>query len=362
MARIKLNRKADGPSRRPRPSHRPILETLDARQLPSGTGLVSGVVAPVVGSFHHPGHHAKVAVPESVDSSAGPARVISGITYAPTGSTPAKLDLYLPAGAAPQGGWPIVLAFPGGGWRWASRQQYGREVAALTSYGFAVAGVDVAYASNNPGGSIGWPGNLQDAEYAVRWVDAHAANLHLNPARIVAMGDSAGANIALLLGTYPDVKVASDSAPPASSSPASHVAAVVDFYGPTDMTALYNASRPDALPYIVSDLGGSPTQYPGRYQAASPLTYVNSGTPPILIVQGLKDHTVPASQSLALDAALTKAGVSHELVTIPWAEHGFGLNLVGYDLTRTVATFLDAALGITTPVTPGSSTRTASAP
>jgi acetyl esterase/lipase len=341
-----FNRQADGPSRRPRRSHRPVLEMLDARKLLSGNGLLTGVAPPVDGVVHHQDHQSKPDGADSAPSSAaGPDRVISNIAYTHTGSTLEKLDLYLPAGTPPPGGWPIILAFPGGGWRWASRQQYGQEVSVLTSYGFAVAGVDVAYASDNVGGTPGWPANLQDAEDAVRWVDSHAAVLHLNSAKIVAMGDSAGANIALLLGTYPDVSVADNSPPPATGAPASHVAAVVDFYGPTDLTSLYNESRPNALPYLETDLGGTPTQVPGRYEASSPLTYVNKSDPPMLIVQGLEDHTVLPSQSLELDAALTKAGVSHELVTIPWAEHGFGLNLVGYDLTGTVATFLDAALG-----------------
>jgi acetyl esterase/lipase len=343
---MKPNRQDDGPPGRPRRSHRPVLEQLDARKLPSGFGLPSGVTPSVGSVVHHPDHH--VAEPPS-GSTAGTGRVISDIAYTHTGSTLEKLDLYLPAGNAPKGGWPIILAFPGGGWRWANRQQYGHEVAALTSYGFAVAGVDVAYASNNLGGKIGWPANLQDAENAVRWVDEHAAALHLNSSKIVAMGESAGANIALLLGTYPDLSVANDSAPPATGAPASHVAAVVDFYGPADMTMLYNESRTNALPYIQSDLGGTPAQFPGRYEAASPLTYINPADPPMLIIQGLKDHTVPAEQSLALDAALTKAGVSHELVTIPWAEHGFGMNLVGYNLTGTVASFLDASLGVSAP-------------
>jgi acetyl esterase/lipase len=274
--------------------------------------------------------------------------MISGITYTTPGMAPEQLDLYLPAGTPPPGGWPIILAFPGGGWRWASRKQYGEEVAVLTKAGFAVAGVDYAYAGSTPNGSHTWPGPLEDAQQAVRWAREHASQFHLNPDQVVAMGDSAGANLALLLATYPSGPVQVDSppsGPTADANPVSDkVQAVVDFYGPTDLAALYNESRPQVLPYFDTYLGGTPAQYPGRYAAASPLTYVNSSTPPVLIVQGMADPTNVPSQSLNLDAALTKAGVPHQLITVSWATHGFGLDLVGFNFTGDVANFLDAAL------------------
>ncbi len=286
--------------------------------------------------------------PAATPGSVGGGRVISGITYTAPGMAPEHLDLYLPSGTPPAGGWPVILAFPGGGWRWASRQQYGEEVAVLTKAGFAVAGVDYAYAGSNPNGSHTWPVPLEDAQQAVRWTREHASALHLDPDEIVAMGDSAGAHLALLLATYPEGPVLTDS-PPSGPTPdtgqvSDAVEAVVDFYGPTDLTALYNQSRPAVLPYFDTFLGGSPDQFPGRYAAASPITYINSSTPPVLIVQGMADDTNLPSQSLALDSALTKAGVPHQLITISWATHGFGLTLPGFNLTGDVANFLDAAL------------------
>jgi acetyl esterase/lipase len=274
--------------------------------------------------------------------------VISNLTYTAPRMAPEHLDLYLPAGTPPAGGWPVILAFPGGGWRWASRQQYGEQVAVLTKAGFAVAGVDYAYAGSTPNGTHNWPVPLEDAQQAVRWTREHAGAFHLNPNEIVAMGDSAGANLALLLGTYPAGPVQTDSppsGPTADTSPVSDkVQAIVDFYGPTDLTALYNESRTAVLPYFDTYLGGNPAQYPGRYAAASPMTYLNSNTPPVLIVQGLADDTNLPSQSTSLDAALTRAGVPHQLITVSWATHGFGLDLVGFNFTSDVANFLHAAL------------------
>ena len=120
---------------------------------------------------------------------------------------------------------------------------------------------------------------------------------------------------------------------------------MVDFYGPTDLTQLYRETNASNIPFLNTFLGDTPTQYPARYADASPLTYVNSSVPPVLIIQGLADTTVVPSQSLELDTALTRADVPHTLITIPWATHGFSLtNLPGYNFVHDIVTFLHQAL------------------
>ena len=100
-----------------------------------------------------------------------------------------KLDLYRPMGTPPPGGWPAVVAFPGGGWRWASKTQYGSSVGQLAKYGFVVAVADYTFASSTPGSHV-WPRNFQDARNAVRWVRSNAARLEINPDEIAAEGVS----------------------------------------------------------------------------------------------------------------------------------------------------------------------------
>ncbi len=318
------------------------VESLDQRQLPS-----SGLANPVPAD-------SRVIEQLSPDRANLGERVIKNITYTHHGRRVEKLDLYLPVGQAPEGGWPIILAFPGGGWRWASRADYGGRVSVFTHLGYAVAGVDYTYASSSGGHT--WPANLQDARAAVGWVHRNADKFNLDTSKIVAMGESAGAHIALLLGTYPPTKVISGV--PNTNAPvdpkqaaATHIAAVVDFYGPTDLTALYNESRASVIPYFTTFLGGPPSQYPDRYTAASPITYVNANTPPIFIAQGLDDPTVLPSQSYELDSALTKAGVPHTLVTISWAAHGFPFQLGNVNLVPAIKQFLNGALN-GTPLPP----------
>ena len=266
--------------------------------------------------------------------------MVSGITYTAPGMAPEKLDLYLPGGTPPAGGWPVMLAFPGGGWRWASRQQYGQEVAVLTQAGFAVAGVDYAYAGSTPNGSHTWPVPLEDAQQAVRWARAHAAAFHLNPDEVVAMGDSAGAHLALLLATYPSGPVQADAPPggptPDASPVSDRVQAVVDFYGPTDLTALYDESRSAVLPYFDTFLGGSPLAVPRalRRGVADHLCQQRHAAGADRPGDGRSRPTYP-SQSLALDAGADEGGrpppAHHDLLGRPTASASTspGFNLTG---------------------------------
>jgi dipeptidyl aminopeptidase/acylaminoacyl peptidase len=54
----------------------------------------------------------------------------------------------------------------------------------------------------------------------------------------------------------------------------------------------------------------------------SPLPYVHAGVPPIISVHGDSDPAVPYTQKQRLHQALDKAGLAHELVTIPNGKHG----------------------------------------
>ena len=256
-----------------------------------------------------------------------------------------KLNLALPSGQAPDGGWPVVLAFPGAGWRAVRRERLTPEVAEFTRLGYALAVVDVAYAGTRAGSRI-WPLNFEDARDAVRWMRTNAATYGVNPGQIVAFGESAGANLSLLLGSYPDGKArldqpASSDIPPEATVSA-RVQAVVDLYGPADLVPLFR--QPKAREKLLTFLGGSPVRYPGRYAAASPITYVSPRSAPTFIVQGTADTTVPLDQSTRLAAAFRSAGVAHRLVTLEGYGHGFQPERGGLDLIPQIVVFLDSVL------------------
>jgi acetyl esterase/lipase len=251
------------------------------------------------------------AVPSIVKARRGQI-VYRNITYTAAFGQPEQLDVYVPKGNPPIGGWPVIVAIHGGGWRRLDKSGYGPRIAsAFVPHGYVV--VAPNYPLSSPGNPT-WPRNIEDLETVVRWVRLNAGTFNIDAGRIVAMGESAGANLADLLGT------GSPFAGTTSSADSAAVEAVVSFSAPTDLAALYAAS-PLAGKAVAQFLGGRPTAVPGSYAAASPVHQVRPGDPPTFLVHGANDPLVPVSQSEELAAALRDAGVPRQLVVIPGGGH-----------------------------------------
>jgi acetyl esterase/lipase len=250
----------------------------------------------------------------------------ANIAYSAPGTDLQVLDIYRPAGRVPAGGWPVVLAIHGGGWRRFSKDQYAPKVVpTLLRGGFAV--VAPNYTLSSPG-NPSWPRNLNDLRQAVLWIRANGGSYGLDPGRIAAMGESAGGHLAALLGTDP-------------GGPGTEVQAVVDFFGPTDLVALPN-QRTNADLAAVQMLG--PAVDPAGRTDASPVAHVSPGDPPVLILQGTADTIVPALQSREFARVLSDAGVPNRLILIPGDAHGFGFNGSGRNLAPEVLGFLHRSL------------------
>jgi acetyl esterase/lipase len=164
------------------------------------------------------------------------------------------------------------------------------------------------------------PAAVEDCLCALKWVVSHASEYHIDPSKLVVTGDSAGGHLALMTGMTPE-DAGLDRQCPANRPDVAlpKVAAIIDWYGITDVADLLQG--PNRKTYAVAWLGS----VPDREEIArrvSPLTYVRPGLPPLLIIQGDADPTVPYSHSLRLRDALNKANVPNELVTIPGGKHG----------------------------------------
>jgi acetyl esterase/lipase len=253
----------------------------------------------------------------------------SNLVYTTDAAGPERLDVHVPSGAAPVGGWPVVLAIHGGGWRSGDKSTYEATVdATLLAGGFAVVAPD--YTLSRPGHST-WPENLNELREAVVWVRNNASKFAFNPNEVAAMGESAGAHLALLLGTDP-------------AGVKTRINAVVDFYGPTDLASMQEDPNAAGAPAVTQLLGGTPSQIPATYTDASPVTHITPTTPPILIVQGTADQVVPFAQSVELAQALNANGVPNQFIPIEGAPHGFGLIVNGIDLGPSVVDFLRESL------------------
>lgn len=98
-------------------------------------------------------------------------------------------------------------------------------------------------------------------------------------------------------------------------------AAVVDFFGPTDLAELYRDAAP-YRPVLANRLGGTPDDHAERYRKLSPLTFADRINPPVLILHGAADQKVSIQQSIRMAAALKAAGKEVSFLRLP-SGHGF---------------------------------------
>ena len=141
---------------------------------------------------------------------------------------------------------------------------------------------------------------------------------------LVLLGASAGGHLAMLHAYKND--------------PDGHVRAVVDFFGPFDLAALWNNGIVQQL-ILYGATGVLLADNPSLYASSSPSEYVTGSTPPTIALQGGADPLVPPSQTSQLIAALDDAGVANQLVYYPGEGHGWtGANMV--DSFRKIVTFI----------------------
>jgi acetyl esterase/lipase len=250
-----------------------------------------------------------------------PIRVEKELVYGKAGKVELKLDLAMPKDGA--GPFPAVVCLHGGGWRTGKRQDMTKVIELLASRGFVAATVTYRLAPAHR-----FPAQIEDCQAAVRWLRRHAKKYRLDPERIGAVGISAGAHLACLLGV-----TGKESDSPGVSS---RVQAVVSFFGPTDFTVkTWPKAIEDAL--LVPFLGGSFEEKAEAYRRCSPITYVTKAAPPFLFFHGDKDTLVGIEQSEKMVKKLTEAGVSARLVTMKGDGHGWR----GEKLTRTLEQTLE---------------------
>src|SRR5262249_51522072 len=140
---------------------------------------------------------------------------------------------------------------------------------------------DVEYRMSPP---VRWLDEVGDVKSALGWLAAHATELHVDTRRISVMGGSAGGNLSMLAAYAagdPQLAPSTDVAPVAIRS-------VINIYGPTDMTLLYRTCKsPDYVrPLMAAYIGGTPDEFPDRYQTLSPLRYITAQAPPTITIIG----------------------------------------------------------------------------
>jgi acetyl esterase/lipase len=222
-----------------------------------------------------------------------------------------NVDLYVPKKG--KGNRPLVIFIHGGGWVHGKKEQE-TDFQVFFEKNFVVANVEYRVASQAVA-----PAAIEDSRCALNFLINQASAYKIDRNKIVVMGVSAGAHLALMVGfTAADAAFASGCQP--LSQKKFKVAGIIDISGPTDLAKWETLKKPGKAS---RDWLGSRVADSGFVKSLSAVTYVRPSSPPVLIVHGKKDRTVPFEQAEMLFETLQKAGVPTQLKSIEHAGHAF---------------------------------------
>lgn len=313
----------------------------------------SGVPITPPPSEPEPTASAPVAAPPA---SLGADGVLRDVDYVGAGNRAQTLDLYWPTNRSNDGPVPLVLFVHGGGWSQGSKaaledEQAGgivRLVELLRANGYAVAGVNYRLS-----GEATWPAPLFDLKSATRHLREHADQYGLDATRFAVAGESAGGQLAMMLGLSSNV--ADLQGPPNATTTSTRMSAIISYYGVTDLRTLaaerhqHNCppqSMPGAPTLEGIMLGAEPRTTEGALLAAkaSPISYASAEAPPMLLLHGTADCTVLDVQSISMHAALRAAGGESRLL-LNDANHAWPVFYTDPVMQRAVLDVLARAFG-----------------
>jgi acetyl esterase/lipase len=233
-----------------------------------------------------------------------PAQVKLNVSYGP--NTRNIMDVHLPANRS-ESNTPVLIMIHGGGWTEGDKADFASFVDTLKRRlpGYAIFNINYRLAGN---GVNLFPSQEEDVKQCVEFIYSKRSEYKISD-RFAIAGASAGGHLALLHSYKYTTPV--------------KIKAVVDFFGPTDLTHFYNNPPSFLVPLLLLNVTGTtPALNPTIYQQSSPLTFAAAGSPPTIILQGGADVVVPPSQSVLLRDRLAAVGVTHQYVFYASGGHG----------------------------------------
>jgi acetyl esterase/lipase len=194
-----------------------------------------------------------------------------------------KLDLAVPKQVT--GKLPGLIFVHGGAWSGGKRDVYRYYTQRFAERGYAAATI-----SYRLSGEATFPAAVQDCKCAVRWMRANAEQYQIDTDRLAIIGGSAGGHLSLMVAYTDDPGLEGEGGHAGVSS---RVAAVVDFYGPVDLTT--DTAREAGA--VQKFLGGTYDERQAAYQLASPLFHLDAHDPPTLVIHGSLDDVVSVEQA-----------------------------------------------------------------
>ena len=231
-------------------------------------------------------------------------RIDRDILFASPDGVPLSLNIYRPTQV---GTYPAIVSIYGGAWQRGSPDSDDSFNRYIAAQGYVIWAISYRHAP-----AYHFPTQIDDVRSALAYIKQYAIEYETDLDRVALIGRSAGAQLAML-AAYQD--------------PPFPIKAVVNYYGPVNLTAGYNdVPTPDPIESRVTlrkFLGGTPTEFSELYYQASPLNTVKSGLPASLLIYGGKDHIIQSKYGRDLAQKLRFQGNKAIFIEIPWADHAF---------------------------------------
>jgi acetyl esterase/lipase len=224
------------------------------------------------------------------------------VVYKKVGEQELRLHIFEPKNFQPTYRRPCFLAIHGGGWVGGEPRRFYPFADHFAKLGMV--GISMEYRLAKPSTGITPFDCVKDGRSAVRYLRSHAAELGIDPQKIIVSGGSAGGHVAVgtalfdgLDGTDEDTQI--------SSVPN----ALVLYYPVID----------------TSKEGYGNARCGPRWQEISPLHRVKADVPPTILFHGTGDTVTPFQGAKLFQEAMRKAGNRCELVVNEGGKHGYFL-------------------------------------
>lgn len=238
-----------------------------------------------------------------------------------------NLDIYLPGdGSAVYQ--PIIIIY-GSAWFGNNLKKMAYETMgkSLLEAGFAVVSIN-----HRSSADAVYPAQINDVKAAIRFVRANAEKYKLDASFIGITGYSSGGHLAALAGASNGVKAHTVGKVTVNidegdlgnhTATSSAVQAVVDWFGPIDMSKMDACERPKGADSPEAALiKGVPAENPDMIALISPLTFLDKNDPQFLVIHGDADDVVASCQSELFAKALEKEGLLADFIPVPGGKHG----------------------------------------
>lgn len=252
--------------------------------------------------------------------------LIPNIEYVKREEETLRLNLLLPAGLMPgyysESRYPLIVFVQGSGW---GEQEIFYNIPQLCY--MAKKGYVIASVKHRSSDKAKFPAFLQDVKSAIRFLKRESETYFINPDQVAVWGDSSGGNAAALVGLTGDMAQFKTED---NAEVSDQVKAVVDFYGPTDVSRINEVPRnPEFKKNIENSpenilYGGRVDQNPEIAEPGNPMNYITPGRkiPPFFVAHGDCDATVPFNQSVLLVQKLQVCRKMVEFYKVCGADHG----------------------------------------